>query len=139
MPIRGPLGLRRPFASEKVIIDFRQKEVELKRVGPLGITRPFAWANPGVTAEQFEACMRSRGANAFAEGITGRKGLETPEDVYEAKRSWCMGILEAINEEAEGEEFPPIELIPEDLTKERILIDEDEVQYTMNQTEVAQQ
>lgn len=109
MPVRGPLGLRRPFANEKLIIDFGEHEVSLYRVGPLGVKRPFTYSNPGVTEEEFKTCLRSRGANNFAEGVAGGAGLTDPESVEVAKQKWCRGILEAVKEEHPDGVFPPVQ------------------------------
>jgi hypothetical protein len=108
MPIRGPFGLRRPFASQKLVVDFGEQRVKLYQVGPLGVKRPFTVPNPGVTEEEFKTCLRSRGANSFAEGVAGGPGLADPEAVEEAKQNWCKGILEAIKEEHPDGVFPPV-------------------------------
>lgn len=109
MPVRGPLGFKRPFASEKLIIDFGEQEVKLYRVGPLGVRRPLTFSNPGVTEEEFKTCLKSKGANNFAQGVAGRPGLEDPRAVEEAKQNWCKGILEAVKEQHPEGVFPPVQ------------------------------
>lgn len=138
MPIRGPLGLRRPFANQKPVIDFGEQEIDLYQVGPLGVKRRFTVPNPGVTEEKFKTCLKSKGANNFAQGIAGGPGLEDPESVERAKQKWCKGILEAIKEEHAEGVFPPVK---EDEDETEIIIphssfeDSDELTDTTELTE----
>lgn len=113
MPVRGPLGVRRPFANEQLEINFSDKEIELVIRGPFGAKRVFAHPNPGVTDEEVAQCMQGRTANRFIKGLIENSPFppRSLEEAQEWTEKYCRGTLESMKEEY-GEDAIPL---PEDL------------------------
>jgi len=112
----GPLGLPRPMVRTKIFINREELDVSIRRVGPVGFSRPLSESSDGeVTEEDIQECMESRAAHKFAKGMQKNPWINSQEEVEEATRSWCEGILnsttEPTNDPAElmGEEFVPPE------------------------------
>ena len=99
--IRGPLGLARPKARTKLVVDPQKGKVYARRVGPFGGPRPFTIFNEEVPDEDVAECVRSRAAQDFARGVSGNQGMEDLGDVAEATEAWCRGILESTREESD--------------------------------------
>lgn len=127
MPVRGPFGVRRPFASQQLEINFLEGEIEYTIRGPFGVKRRFAHPNPGVTDEELALCMASETAQSFIRGI-GENSPSPPQSLDEAHQwmnDYCTGVLEGIK----SVDDDPLVPVPEELEDalQRALEEEGEV------------
>lgn len=105
--VSGPLGVRRPFAGYKLILDPRTPTISIQAVGPFGLPRPFSKNNPPVTEDRIAECTISDAGRAFGAGsltmgeTTDISDLppEAQEEAISRAESWCEGMLESTSEE----------------------------------------
>lgn len=107
MAIRGPLGVKRPFAKHNIIIDPEEMKMYVVNTGPLGGPRPLTKINPEVEEERVQECMVSDAGIEFAKGrvdtpnVTDVRELPPEQRMALAGRaeSWCRGMLESTSVE----------------------------------------
>jgi len=126
--VSGPLGVRRPFAEYKIVLDARTPTIRVQAVGPFGLPRPFSKHNPPVTQERVDQCVisdagRSFGAGVVSDGSTNDISELTPAEQAEAIQAaekWCQGTLEstATEELERGEARAALEEIKEQIARE---------------------
>lgn len=133
MTARGPLGLKRPFASQQLEINFIEGQIEYVIRGPLGVRRRFAHPNPGATDEDIALCMASETGQAFIQGLT-ENSLAPPQDLEQAQewlKSFCEGTVEGVKSQRDEEDmFVPV---PEELQDALERARRGEIEVEMNQ------
>lgn len=115
MTVRGPLGIRRPFAEQMLEVNYTEGKVEFKIRGPFGCKRYLAHPNPGVTDEEMAICMQGQSSNNFIRGLIKKSPFKpsSPQEARDWQRSYCEGTLESLKAEDEEPMFP----MPDDLKR----------------------
>lgn len=118
---KGKLGLPRPFAQYRIVIDPHQRDVNVLKVGPFGGPRPLAEDNPPVEDEEVAECMMSSAGRKFGAGVITRGDTtdiselspEGQQKALELAEKWCRGSMEAqaIEDLEEGKAVPVLSRI----------------------------
>jgi hypothetical protein len=118
---KGILGLPRPFAEYRVIINPHEQRVDIFKVGPFGGPRPFAKNNPPVEDERVAECMMSDAGRKFGAGVYSDGETTDIQELSDRGRQkalelaekWCRGSLEAqaIEDMEQNESLPTLSRI----------------------------